>query len=103
MLGRREPFAAVPFFWSQHYDSVVAYVGHAASWDRISVEGDIGKQDCVLRYERGGRVIAVATIFRDLDSLEAELHMERALVGAGIDMAANLPGAAPSLPGIVSG
>ena len=103
MLGRREPFAAVPFFWSQHYDSVVAYIGHAASWDHISVEGDVGKQDCVLRYERGGRVIAVATIFRDLDSLEAELHMERALVGAGIDVAANLPGAAPSLPGIVSG
>jgi NADPH-dependent 2,4-dienoyl-CoA reductase/sulfur reductase-like enzyme len=97
MLGKREPFAAVPFFWSQHYDTVVAYVGHASSWDQISIEGDIRKQDCVLRYERAGRVLAVASMFRDLDSLTAELQMERALVGAGISAAANLPGAAPSL------
>jgi NADPH-dependent 2,4-dienoyl-CoA reductase/sulfur reductase-like enzyme/nitrite reductase/ring-hydroxylating ferredoxin subunit len=88
MLGKREPFAAVPFFWSQHYDTVVAYVGHASSWDHIRVEGDIGKQDCVIRYERGGRVLAVASIFRDLDSLKAELLMERALVGAGMNVAA---------------
>jgi hypothetical protein len=88
MLGKREPFAAVPFFWSQHYDTVVAYVGHASSWDHIRVEGDIRKQDCVIRYERGGRDLAVASIFRDLDSLKAELLMERALVGAGMNVAA---------------
>ncbi len=29
MLGFREPFTAVPFFWSQHYDLVINYVGHA--------------------------------------------------------------------------
>ncbi|TJU93306.1 MAG: pyridine nucleotide-disulfide oxidoreductase, partial [Mesorhizobium sp.] len=29
MLGHREKFAAVPFFWSQHYDVPINYVGHA--------------------------------------------------------------------------
>jgi hypothetical protein len=30
MLGHRERFDAVPFFWSQHYDAVINYVGHAS-------------------------------------------------------------------------
>jgi NADPH-dependent 2,4-dienoyl-CoA reductase/sulfur reductase-like enzyme/nitrite reductase/ring-hydroxylating ferredoxin subunit len=78
MLGMRQPFAAVPFFWSQHYDIPINYVGHAEKWDDIAIEGDIGSKDCILRYRRGGRVLAVASIFRDRESLEAELAMERA-------------------------
>ena len=76
MLGYREKFDAVPFFWSQHYDVPINYVGHAQSWDRIEVEGDIRARDCLLRYKRGGRVLAVASIFRDADSLKAELALE---------------------------
>jgi NADPH-dependent 2,4-dienoyl-CoA reductase/sulfur reductase-like enzyme/nitrite reductase/ring-hydroxylating ferredoxin subunit len=77
MLGLREAFDAVPFFWSQHYDVPINYVGHAESWDEIVVDGDIKGRDCVLRYKRKGRVLAVASIYRDLDSLRAELAMEQ--------------------------
>ena len=42
MLGHREKFTAVPFFWSQHYDVQINYVGHAERWDQLAVEGDIG-------------------------------------------------------------
>jgi NADPH-dependent 2,4-dienoyl-CoA reductase/sulfur reductase-like enzyme/nitrite reductase/ring-hydroxylating ferredoxin subunit len=77
MLGYREKFDAVPFFWSQHYDVPINYVGHAETWDRIDVDGDLDARDCVLRYLRGGRVLAVASIFRDADSLKAELALER--------------------------
>jgi NADPH-dependent 2,4-dienoyl-CoA reductase/sulfur reductase-like enzyme/nitrite reductase/ring-hydroxylating ferredoxin subunit len=77
MLGAREAFDAVPFFWSQHYDTPINYVGHAEGWDAIDVEGDIAARDCVLRYMRGGRALAVASIFRDIDSLRAEAEMER--------------------------
>jgi NADPH-dependent 2,4-dienoyl-CoA reductase/sulfur reductase-like enzyme/nitrite reductase/ring-hydroxylating ferredoxin subunit len=79
MLGNRKPFIAVPFFWSQHYDMAVNYIGHAENWDAIEIEGDIAKRDCLLRYKRGGKVIAVASIGRDRQSLEAELKMEREL------------------------
>src|SRR5215470_16046058 len=37
MLGLREPFDAVPFFWSQHYDVPINYVGHAEKWDTIEM------------------------------------------------------------------
>ena len=69
MLGQREVFDAVPFFWSQHYDVPINYVGHAEKWDEIAVDGDIAAKDCLLRYKSGGRVLAVASIYRDLASL----------------------------------
>jgi hypothetical protein len=81
MLGRREKFNAVPFFWSQHYDVQVNYVGHADKWDELMIEGDIKSKDCLLRFRRGGRDLAVASIFRDVESLQAELTMERHAVG----------------------
>jgi NADPH-dependent 2,4-dienoyl-CoA reductase/sulfur reductase-like enzyme/nitrite reductase/ring-hydroxylating ferredoxin subunit len=79
MLGLRRPFADVPFFWSQHYDVPINYVGHAESWDEITIDGDIMGKDCLVRYKRKGRVMAVASIFRDLESLKAEVMLERAL------------------------
>ncbi len=80
MLGAGETFDAVPFFWSQHYDVPINYVGHAESWDEIEVEGDIDSRDCLLRYMRGGRVLAVASIYRDRANLLAEAGMEGATV-----------------------
>jgi NADPH-dependent 2,4-dienoyl-CoA reductase/sulfur reductase-like enzyme/nitrite reductase/ring-hydroxylating ferredoxin subunit len=77
MLGQREAFDAVPFFWSQHYDVPINYVGHAEKWDEIAVDGDIAARDCLLKYKSNGRVLALASIYRDLASLRAELAMER--------------------------
>jgi NADPH-dependent 2,4-dienoyl-CoA reductase/sulfur reductase-like enzyme/nitrite reductase/ring-hydroxylating ferredoxin subunit len=77
MLGQNQIFDAVPFFWSQHYDVPINYVGHAEKWDEIAVDGDIAGRDCLLRYKRGGRVLAVASIYRDVASLEAEVAMEK--------------------------
>lgn len=77
MLGQREIFDAVPFFWSQHYDVPINYVGHAEKWDEIAIDGDIAGRDCLLRYKSGGRTLAVASIYRDIASLEAEIAMER--------------------------
>jgi NADPH-dependent 2,4-dienoyl-CoA reductase/sulfur reductase-like enzyme len=78
MLGQRAVFDAVPFFWSQHYDVPINYVGHAENWDEIAVDGDISGRDCMLRYKSGERVLAVASIYRDRESLQAEVVMERA-------------------------
>ena len=78
MLGQKEAFDAVPFFWSQHYDVPINYVGHAETWDEIAIDGDIAAKDCMLQYKRQGRVLAAASIYRDLASLKAELQIEQA-------------------------
>jgi NADPH-dependent 2,4-dienoyl-CoA reductase/sulfur reductase-like enzyme/nitrite reductase/ring-hydroxylating ferredoxin subunit len=83
MMGLRTPFRAVPFFWSQHYDVPINYVGHAEKWDAIEIDGDVMKRDCVVRYKSGGRTLAVASIYRDRDSLEAAAAMERQPAKAG--------------------
>jgi len=76
MLGRRQRFDAVPFFWSQHYDVTINYVGHAESWEAIEIDGSLDARDCTVTYKRGGHALAVATISRDLQSLAAERAME---------------------------
>ena len=77
MMGVPTPFRSAPFFWSQHYDVPINYVGHAEKWDEIAINGDIAARDCLLKYKSSGRVLAVASIYRDLASLQAELDMER--------------------------
>jgi hypothetical protein len=59
----------------------INYVGHAEQWDEIAVDGDIAGRDCLLKYKSKGRVRAVASIYRDLASLQAELAMEQASSG----------------------
>jgi NADPH-dependent 2,4-dienoyl-CoA reductase/sulfur reductase-like enzyme/nitrite reductase/ring-hydroxylating ferredoxin subunit len=76
ILGYRERFEAVPFFWSQHYDVTINYVGHAEHWDRVEIDGVL-ERECAVRYMRGDRTLALATISRDLLSLQTELAMER--------------------------
>ena len=76
MLGHREKFTAVPFFWSQHYEVAINYVGHAEKWDVLEMDGD-PTQDCAVSYRLGGKLLAVATISRDRRSLEVAAQMER--------------------------
>ena len=77
ILGQRVRYDAVPFFWSQHYDVAINYVGHAEKWDAIEIDGSLDANDCAVTYKQSGRTLAVATIYRDLQSLQVELAMER--------------------------
>jgi NADPH-dependent 2,4-dienoyl-CoA reductase/sulfur reductase-like enzyme/nitrite reductase/ring-hydroxylating ferredoxin subunit len=81
IAGPKTPFADVPFFWSQHYDVAINYVGHAERWDAIEIDGRPQSRDCAVRYTQAGRVLAVATIARDRVSMEAERAMEQEMLG----------------------
>lgn len=78
ILGKRDRFDAVPFFWSAHFDVVIAYVGHGSGDDDIEVRGSLEANDATIVWRRAGVVTAVATIGRDRISLAAEAALERA-------------------------
>ena len=79
MLGARERFDAVPFFWSQQHNLQLNYVGHAAKWDRVEIDGSLASKDCTVAYRQSGRKLAVLTIGRDRDSLAAEIELEKTI------------------------
>ena len=81
ILGRRERFDAVPFFWTSQFDFTLNYVGHAEKWDRLDLDGSIEDHDYKLSFQRAGKTLAVATIGRDRESLENEVAMERSSRG----------------------
>jgi NADPH-dependent 2,4-dienoyl-CoA reductase/sulfur reductase-like enzyme len=83
MLGQRRRFSDVPFFWSQHYDVPINYVGHAEKWDELQIEGSIAARDCLVRYRQNGKTLALASIFRDLENLKEEVAMEHAATRNG--------------------
>jgi NADPH-dependent 2,4-dienoyl-CoA reductase/sulfur reductase-like enzyme/nitrite reductase/ring-hydroxylating ferredoxin subunit len=82
MLGRREAFDAVPFFWSAHYDTTITYVGHAERWTEVAIDGDLSAGAATVRLNDGGKTLAVITVGRDLESLRAEAAMEEAARGS---------------------
>jgi NADPH-dependent 2,4-dienoyl-CoA reductase/sulfur reductase-like enzyme/nitrite reductase/ring-hydroxylating ferredoxin subunit len=83
ILGRREKFNAVPFFWSQHYDVAINYIGHAERWDGVEIEGNLEAHGCAVSYKRGDRTLALATVSRDLESLRQEAAMESRVSQSG--------------------
>jgi NADPH-dependent 2,4-dienoyl-CoA reductase/sulfur reductase-like enzyme/nitrite reductase/ring-hydroxylating ferredoxin subunit len=76
LLGQRERFDAVPFFWSKHYDLSVRYTGHAEQWDELVVDGQLAVREGNVAFVRQGQTLAVASVGRDVDNLRAEVALE---------------------------
>ena len=79
ILGYRERYDVVPFFWTQQFGVSLRYVGYADKWDAVEIEGTLEANDCAVRYKQDGKTVAVATIGRDIQSLELEVAMEASL------------------------
>jgi NADPH-dependent 2,4-dienoyl-CoA reductase/sulfur reductase-like enzyme len=77
MLGDDRPFTDTPFFWSQHQTATIRYVGHAESAEAAKVDGSLDDRNAEVRYPGAGRVLALATVGRDLAALEADVGFER--------------------------
>ncbi len=75
MLGRG-PRRDVPFFWSQHHDVTLGYVGHAEEFDRVEIKGSLADRDAHAVYRKHDAVKAVLTVGRDQLALDVEAAME---------------------------
>ena len=76
LLGQRQRFDAVPFFWSKHYDLSIRYTGHAEQWDTLVMDGPLAQRAGSVAFVRQGQTRAVASVQRDLDNLRAEVALE---------------------------
>ena len=79
ILGQRERFDAVPFFWTNQYDFGLGYIGHATHFDQSEIAGSLAARDCEITYRRAGQKVAVAIVPRDLLGLRAEVEFERTI------------------------
>ncbi len=77
ILGGREPFSLPPFFWSNHFDLHIHYVGHGSGKDQTSVSGNLKQKEASVAFHSGNKVAAVASIGRDVENLKAEVALER--------------------------
>lgn len=85
IMGRREAFTSVPFFWTAQFGLTIRYVGRASTWDAVDVSGSPEARDCAVRFLSDRTVRAVATIGRDRECLDAELAFEREAGAAGVE------------------
>jgi 3-phenylpropionate/trans-cinnamate dioxygenase ferredoxin reductase subunit len=67
MLGTGEPYAPVPFFWSDQYDLTLQYVGHASGNDEVIFRGDVAARKFLAFYLRDGKLRAALGINRHRD------------------------------------
>ena len=79
MLGQREPYVEIPWFWSDQYDVNIQYVGHAKTWDNMVVRGDVAGRKYSAFYLKDGRLRATLTINRFKD-----ISPSRQLIRQGI-------------------
>ena len=71
MLSGGTAYDEVPVFWTIQYLKRLDYIGHAASWDDIVVDGDLDKPEFVALYVKDGLVAAVAGWDRDKQTAAA--------------------------------
>lgn len=78
ILGRREPYRALPWFWTDQYDVKLQMAGLSAGYDRIVTRGSREARRLSAFYFKQNRLIAIDSINRPLDHI-----IGRKLIAAG--------------------
>jgi len=78
MLGKYQPFTALPLFWSCLFKKNLRFAGYAPDvLDRVIIEGDLSGMEFVSYYTEDDEVRAVATINKDPVSIACAELMRR--------------------------
>jgi 3-phenylpropionate/trans-cinnamate dioxygenase ferredoxin reductase subunit len=78
ITGRMQPYAAVPWFWSDQYDLKLQAVGLPEGHDQVVLRGAFAARSFLLFYLRAGLLIAAEAVNRP-----GEFMMAKRLVAQG--------------------
>ena len=79
MIGSRDNFCGVPFFWTFHFGKRFNFLGHADEWDTIVYHGSVEKLDFLAFYVKDGRVLAVLSCGKEQETAMLSEMMRRPL------------------------
>jgi 3-phenylpropionate/trans-cinnamate dioxygenase ferredoxin reductase subunit len=76
LTGTREPYRAIPWFWSHQYDLKLQTVGLSSGHDRAILRGDPAGRSFSLIYLKAGRVIALDCVNMTRDYVQGRALIE---------------------------
>jgi 3-phenylpropionate/trans-cinnamate dioxygenase ferredoxin reductase subunit len=79
LLGHARPFIAAPWFWSDQYDIKLQMTGLSHGYDQVVTRGDVAKPAFSAYYFRAGRLIAVDSLSRIPDHMNARKLLDRGI------------------------
>ncbi len=102
MLGKREPYEDVHWFWSDQYNYNVQYAGFHGGWDDLVVRGSLDERNGVVFYMQEQRIAAAVAFNRGRDVqrvmplIKARVQVDPAtLRDENVDLRSLMPGAKP--------
>ena len=85
MLGRNEPYARLPYFFSDQYDVGMEYAGFARTWDRVEFLGKPESRAFIAFWVQQGRVVAGMNVnIWDVNERIQELIRDRAPIDVAL-------------------
>jgi 3-phenylpropionate/trans-cinnamate dioxygenase ferredoxin reductase component len=94
LLGEARPYAPVPYFWTDQYDSKLQFAGLAHPGNEVTItEGSLASRSFVAAYGRGGVTVGAAAM--NMPHRMAAYHR---LIGAGAPFPPEPPPAARAAP-----
>ncbi|MFY9349197.1 MAG: FAD/NAD(P)-binding oxidoreductase [Sphingobium sp.] len=84
ILGKEEPYDAVPWFWSNQYDLKLQTVGLSTGFDQTVLRGDPATRSFSVVYLKGGKLIALDCVNAVKDYVQGRAHV---LSAAALDVA----------------
>lgn len=60
MLGKKQPFKNIPFFWTRNYEKSLCYIGHSENPDEVHYAGEVAKNNFAAYFIKGDKLEAVA-------------------------------------------
>jgi apoptosis-inducing factor 3 len=68
IAGVATHYERVPYLWTSHYGKRFEYLGHAANWDRLHIDGDVEQRRFVALQIREHLVVGVIACDRERDT-----------------------------------